>query len=316
MIEHAKGIAFFSFFVAIVALIVFWIASGSGDSMSIDDLKGVLGGGNPSGSVSFSCGWETTIIGNGCWDEENRVADYSIQRVTDYVRKGNYSARFEVRPGDDPLGCTGCGERAEVADMLTEDGVEINENENSGTQYYAFSVRFDENWVSPEEDPVDGVWSHFFQLHGPDVLEASAAFALDTLNASNNEGISVVLRTGDLDDPVNSLQWENYELSESSLNKGHWIDFVIKIKFASDFTGAVDVWRRDEGETEFTHVLSVSDVPTLQYASSVNGGAVGDHYWQHGFYRPVQSGSVINILWLDGMSRGDTFDAVVNAAFP
>ena len=269
-----------------------------------------------SSAVTFSCGWETKILGNGCWNEKNQMASYSIQRVTDHVRKGNYSARFEVRPGDDPIGCTGCGERAEVAGMITEDGVEINENENSGTQYYAFSVRFDENWVAPEEDPEDGLWSIFLQLHGPDILEASPSFAMDTLNASKNDGISVVLHAGNLDDPENSLQWATYELSESGLNRGNWIDFVVKIKFASDFTGSVSVWRRDEGETDFTLVLTINNVPTLQYRESVNGGAVGPHYWQHGFYRPVQSGSVINILWLDGMSRGDTFDAVVNAAFP
>jgi len=298
-------------------------ASGSGDYMYIDDVKILSGASSPpptpSGNVSFSCGWETKILGNGCWDEENRMADYSIQRVTDHVRKGNYSARFEVRPGDDPIGCTGCGERAEVADMLTEDGVEINENENSGTQYYAFSVRFDENWVAPEEDPEDGLWSIFFQLHGPDELGASPSFSLDTLYSDGNEtteNICVMLHSGDLDDPENSLQWQNYPLSNGALNRGQWIDFVIKIKWAADFTGSVDVWRRDEGETDFTLVLSLNNVPTLQYRSSVNGGAVGDHYWKHGFYRPVQHGSVVNILWLDGMSRGDTFDAVVDAAFP
>jgi hypothetical protein len=297
-------------------------ASGSGDYMYIDDVKMLSGTGSstptptPSGDVSFSCGWETTILGDGCWDEKNQMASYSIQRVTDHVRKGNYSARFEVRPGDDPIGCTGCGERAEVAEMRITSNNLIQEDDDSGTQYYAFSVRFDENWVSPEEDPVDGLWSHFFQLHGPDILETSSAFAMDTLNTSNNEGISVILHTGDLDDPNNSLQWATYELSEGSLNKGNWIDFVIKIKWASDFTGSVDVWRRDEGETDFALVLTINNVPTLQYRESVNGGAVGSHYWKHGFYRPVQPGSVINILWLDGMSRGDTFDAVVGAAFP
>jgi hypothetical protein len=123
----------------------------------------------------------------------------------------------------------------------------------------------------------------------------------------------IMLHSGDLDSPANSLQWEFYPFSNGNLSPGHWIDFVVRIKFASDFTGSVHVWRRDEGQADFTLVLSVDNVPTLQYRSS--HGGVGDHYWKHGFYRSEQD-TITHVLWLDGLTRGNTFDGVVQAAFP
>jgi len=272
--------------------------------------------------VSFSCSWERGYKDNGCWDESNELHDYSIQIVSSPVRKGEKAACFEVRPGDDPLGCEGCGERAEVADMTTLTGVEINETEKSGTQYYAFSVMFDKNWINPVAD-YDGLWSHFFQLHGPDILNASAAFAIDTVSSNDGTGISVNLSTGDLDDENNVFRSISFDLSDNELNRGQWIDFVIKIKFASSNSGSVIVWRRNYGSNAFTVVLNTKDtypngVPTLQYRSSYQNGAILDHYWKHGIYRPHQNLETgkINILWLDGMSRASSLNAAKNAAFP
>jgi len=276
-----------------------------------------------SNTVSFSCGWERGYLENGCWDESNEVDDnYSIQMVSSPVRKGNRSARFEVRPGDDPLGCEGCGERAEVADMTTLTGEEINETEESGTQYYAFSVMFEEDWLNPQPSD-DGLWSHFFQLHGPDVLNASAAFAIDTVSSNDGTGISVNLNTGDLDDENNPFRYKSFDLSDNALNRGEWIDFIIKIKFASTHSGSVKVWRRNQGSHSFAMVLDTKDtypngVPTLQYRSSYQGGAVLDHYWKHGIYHPRQNMETgkTSILWLDGMSRTSSFNAAKHTSFP
>lgn len=274
------------------------------------------------GHVSFSCGWERGYKDYGCWDESNELHDYSIQIVSSPVRKGEKAARFEVRPGDDPLGCEGCGERAEVADMTTLDGIEINEAKQSGIQYYAFSVMFDENWDNPQTD-YDGLWSHFFQLHGPDDLNGSAAFAMDTVSSNDELGISVLLSTGDLDDDNNEFSSIAFDLSDNALNRGHWIDFVVKIKFASNNTGSAKVWRRNHDSSGFTIALDTKDqypngVPTLQYRTSYQDGVILDHYWKHGIYRPHQNleTGTINILWVDGMSRASSFNAAKNAAFP
>jgi hypothetical protein len=255
--------------------------------------------------ISFSGSWEHGLTGVGNWRYIYMMASDRFQRVTDPVREGQYAVRVEVQPGDDP--CDESGERAEVGVMTDANDNRIDENESSGIQYYAFSVRLAPDWQPPEPD-WDGLWGIIFQLHGPDSLEASPSFSVQVLDQ-----FYIMLHSGDLDSPANSLQWEFYPLSNGDLNPSHWTDFVIRIKFASDFTGSVHVWRRDEGQADFALVLSVDNVPTLQYKSSQGG--VSDHYWQHGFYRPKKN-TITHVLWLDGLTRGNTFDGVVQTAFP
>jgi hypothetical protein len=254
--------------------------------------------------VTFSGDWEKGITGNGNWKYIQTVAADRFQRVTSPVRQGQYAARVEVRPGDDPISSS--GERSEVLIMSNTAGTAINENEASGTQFYAFSVRLDSAWQAPAAD-ANGAWAIIFQLHGPDVLAASPSVAVSVQNR-----FSIDLHSGDLDSVNKSLRWKSYPLTSSGLNLGHWVDLVLQIKFAKDFTGSVTVWRRDEGQANFAQVLSLINVPTLQYKSSLGG--VGNHYWKHGFYRSKQT-TITNILWLDGLTRGDTYDDVVKAAF-
>lgn len=255
--------------------------------------------------ITFVGGWEQDLTGIGNWRYIDMMSEDRFQRVTDVVRTGQYAVRIEVRPGDDPIDSS--GERAEVHVMTDANDNRIDENELSGTQYYAFSVRFAPDWqpIDPEGgDP----WGVIFQLHGPDALGASPSFSIQTLDQ-----FYVMLHSGDLDSPANSLAWQFYPFSNGDLNPGQWIDIVVRIKFAADFTGSVYVWRRDEGQSDFTLVLSVDQAPTLQYQSSQ--GDVGEHYWKHGFYR-VEMDTTTHVLWLDGLTRGNTFDGVVQAAFP
>ena len=280
------------------------------------------GSGNKKGlNGGYSCGWESGYLVNGCWEDSNELKDYSIQVVSDNVRKGMKAMRFEVRPGDDPLGCVGCGERAEVLNMITKNGDVINETKKSGTKYYAFSVMFDKNWENPKSD-YDGLWSHFFQLHGPDILDGSAAIAMDTTNSTGGEGISILISTGDLDDEDNVFSSMVFDLKESGLNKGEWVDFVIKINFSVE-NGRIEVWRRNDNETNFKVVMNTinkypNGIPTLQYRASYKKGAIEDHYWKHGIYRPHQDITTgpTSILWLDGISRGENFSWVKRNAFP
>jgi peptidoglycan/xylan/chitin deacetylase (PgdA/CDA1 family) len=192
--------------------------------------------------------------------------------------------------------------------MLDIEGDPINENESSSTMYYGFSVRLDTTWQTPDEEtPGGGAWAIVLQLHGPDALNASPAFAIHAAPAFH-----VHLRTGDLDIVTDSTP---YAFSDGSLNLGDWIDFIIKIVYAKGATGSFQVWRRNEGELNFTSVLTVTGVSTLQYKTSVNGGAVGDHYWAHGLYEPEQT-TITNILWLDGITRGYTYNSVLISTFP
>ncbi len=254
--------------------------------------------------VSFSGDWETALTGPGTWRSKQIVAPDRFQRVTDIVRQGKYAARIEVRPGDDPIHSS--GERAEVLVMTDKDGKPFFENESSGTQFYAFSVRLAPDWKPPAAENGND-WAIVFQLHGPDDLRTSPSVAV-----SVQDRFSIHLHGGDLDDRERAIWHKAFPFTDSRLAPGKWVDLVLKIQFAKDFNGTVDVWRRDEGQTEFTKTLEIRDVPTLQYKTSLGG--VKPHYWKHGFYRSKQT-TVTNVLWLDGLTRGDSFEAVVQAAF-
>lgn len=254
--------------------------------------------------VTFSGDWESALTGPGTWRKAQIMGPDRFQRVSDVVRQGQYAARVEVRPGDDPIHSS--GERAEVLVMTDRDGRPFSENESSGTQFYAFSVRLAPDWQSPTA-AVRGKWAIVFQLHGPDDLRASPSVAV-----SVQEQFALDLHGGDLDDRQRALWHKSFPFTDSRLVPGKWVDLVLKIRFAKDHTGTVDVWRRDEGQTAFTKVLEVRDVPTLQYSTRLGG--VKPHYWKHGLYRSKQT-TITNVLWLDGLTRGDSFEAVVKAAF-
>lgn len=99
------------------------------------------------------------------------------------------------------------------------------------------------------------------------------------------------------------------EFSDGSLNKGKWVDFIVKIKFSTSQSGEIDVWRRNEGDADFKQVLDVN-TPTVQVA---NGQAIGS-YHKAGLYRHGDT-NFTNVLHLDGFVRGDNLNEV-KATFP
>lgn len=237
----------------------------------------------PIGSnLSFLGDFESgTVIGSGIhnWRNIQAAASDRISLLQD--SRGTY-ARVEIRNGD---GCSSCTERSEVVMMQNANSNPIYENLNSGTQRYSFSVKFDPSWQAPD-------WSIFTQLHGPDNLGTNPAFAIDA-----SDRITFQMRAGD----ITKSGGNDYELFNGDLNKGHWIDFILTVKYAADNTGFVNIQRRDEGQTNFTEVLNIVNTPTLQYSSNVNNGVVGDHYMKHGLYRSHQNFS--SVLYLDGFTR-------------
>jgi len=148
------------------------------------------------------------------------------------------------------------------------------------------------------------------QLHGPDVLGQSPTFGFEL---TPSFGVDMV--AGDVSGKLPKTSFFHKPLSDSSLNLGHWTDFVIKIKYAKDETGAVEIWRRNEGVANFTSVFKVDNIPTLQYNSDYQNGVILGNYWKTGYYRNAD-GSIINTLYNDSITRGDSFEAVVAAAWP
>lgn len=240
---------------------------------------------------SFMGDWESGTVtgqGNTNWAMRQTVATDRFRLINDASRVGTY-ARVEVRPGDDPINAG--TERSEVLGMQNADNSWLDENEDSGTQQYSFSVKFDSTWQAPVNTG-QGAWAVFLQLHGSDVYHTNPAISF---NATDK--ISLGTRVGDLA----TSGMKDYPLSNSSLNKGKWIDLILTIKFAKDNAGFINLLRRDEGQAIFTEVLNVTGIPTLQYSSLVDNGVVKDHYWKHGLYR--NNSNFTSVLYLDGMTR-------------
>lgn len=214
---------------------------------------------------------------------------------------GLAAARVTVAPGDDPIG-TGT-ERAEVLGMVDASGASLDETPASGTVFLGVSYQLPTGFQSTAS-PSSSDWSCVLQLHGPDSLGASPSLSLHA-----DQGVwRFFVDAGDL---ATSPVTREVVLATPAFALGQWTDFVIRIAFATDSTGHVTIWRRDEGATAFTQVADAA-VPTLQYDS--RAGGVGAHYWKQGLYRG-QSHGLTNVFWMGPTSRAATFDGAEGAAF-
>ena len=258
-------------------------------------------------SVLFWGDWESgTVTGtyDHNWGYVERISTDRISLLNDDKgRQGSYYAKVEVRNGDNPLApaCPGTN-RAEVSSMKSSSNTTLYENENSGTKQYSFSIKLDDTWQQPiDNGDGNGKYAIFLQLHGPDALGTNPLFSF-----SATDQIRFALRGGDI--TVNPKV--TYNLSKGTLDIGHWIDFILTIKYAKTATGSVLIQRRNEGETNFTEVLNLSNIPTLQYSPNVNGGIVGNHYMKYGLYRNNQT--FTSILYLDGFTMSTITQSTTN----
>ena len=217
---------------------------------------------------------------------------------------GKPAALVDVRPGDNPMSCCVGSERAEVLHMRSETGAILYESLDSGTQYYALSYKFPTDFQSSPPE-MTGKWQIIFQLHGADALGAPPAFALDVAG----DRFKIRTNGGDL---VNGTRFVRQDFFDGSLNRGYWTDLVIRIKFATDNTGSVTVWRRNETETRFRQVVDMGNIPTLQYNSGRNIQP-GRHYWKQGMYRAAVP--VRNTFWMGPTVRASSFASAERAAF-
>jgi hypothetical protein len=219
--------------------------------------------------------------------------------------KGGAVLRVEVRPGD-TVGWS--GERAEVSHMLSPTGARYPVTAESGHEVYGISVKVDTNWQPPANK---WHWGLFLQLHGPDDFSASPALAL-----AAEHDFHIDTCAGDLVEGgalSHNKDGKSLALARGDLRRGHWVQFLIDVVWAYDNHGSLAVFRRDEGETSFTPVLTQAGQATLQFRSTTPN-PVGTHYWKAGYYRSVSPG-VISRLWLGPIVRGSSLEEVAAAAF-
>jgi len=289
--------------------------------------------GKPTGNGNwndFYAFWDPVSIPNTwlyltSWDQDRIRLE-----VDPTSPKHGMVARFEVRSGDHRDGHYS-GERSELYTMLDSNRKKLPVTAASGHEFYGISVKLSPDWVSPQhESPQKGstLWGSFMQLHSPNAYNSPPALDLMAendfhLDMDSGELDQVVQdpRTGAMKHTKNDSKPLSF--TNGDLHRGHWVQFMLDIVWATDTTGSIGVYRRDEGQKNFTQVLDVQGTPTLQFDSFIStdpaqcsscGADNVTHYWRVGFYRST-SHNQTNVLWLGPIVRGTAFDEVAIAAF-
>jgi hypothetical protein len=262
--------------------------------------------------TSFLSDWNADPMSGG-WKYVQIVDPNRMHLDGTMTAHGLPALRVEVDPGDDPLDLGENTERAEALVMKDASGAAIPENESSGTQYYATSYLFPGDWDGTELHGDDNSWSIVLQLHGPDEDGLSPAFSLSAARTDTGEPqmFSANVIGGDQSGCCGTA----YPFSDGGLIPlGSWTDLVFRFTFASTPTGSLTIWRRDQGQSQFTKVVDAPTIATLQYNSQVDP-TVGDHYWKQGLYRGGDVNGRTDVLWIGPTARGSSFSAVECAAF-
>lgn len=286
---------------------------GWGPTVEIPDQTG--GTGEPpyqAGTLDVIGDWETGDASQ--WDgiSARSVAD-QFAVVSSPVRQGSHAARFTVRPGDKVQKANGSftsGERAE-ATLWNYQRETLNDE-----YYYGWSTLFPDGWTEPKQ------WGIFMQWHAHTAISPPVAFS------ARANSVRVEVSSGNIVNAYPTAFEKTYTVL-NDLHKGQWNDFIVRIKFRPDATGILEVWHKLKSASTFTKVLSLKNIPTLQWTSNVNqlesdyklpfklngvDGYTTGCYVQHGLYRQdtpsVEQGGNINVLYQDNWSRGTSFSAV------
>ena len=247
----------------------------------------------------------------------HRVQEKELGRIAPVLDptspKHGVVARIEVRPGD----TVGASERAEVANMMRKDPatgktISFPVIESDGHEFYGLAVKLSPDWQSPGKHHGTGpVWGIFLQLHGPGVVGAPPPIELE----ADNE-FHLGMCNGDvLDGGTRKVpkDGEIYSFKNGDLKRGQWVQFMMDVVWSYDDNGRVAIYRRDEGEKNFTKVLELNNIPTLQYKFGAPKDE-GQHYWKTGFYRSTTEG-LTSVIWLGPLVRGTSFEDVAKTAF-
>jgi hypothetical protein len=258
-----------------------------------------------SGSASFTTDWSANAMSGG-WYGEQIMDHCRMQPDGNVTWHGKASVRVEVDPGDDPLVLHENSERAEMVFIQTGSGAQIDEEVVGGTQFYAFSYWFPPTWAGTQlpysdieaHDPIDcstgdqsqcNSWSYVMQLHTATDYWRSIGAAARTTGGPQQYWLTL---------------GSTYEFSDGgAIPLGLWTDLVLEIDGS---TGAIAMWRRDEGNPGFTQVVSATDASV----TTVTGV-----YLKQGLYRGGYVKGRSDVFWAGPTARATSFAAAELAAF-
>jgi Polysaccharide lyase len=208
---------------------------------------------------------ESTFEGAGYlagWDNNQHCCAYSVQQTTERVKAGSNALRLEVRSTDAPTS-------EFIRSEITLDSDPLNQD-----RWYGFSMYL-KDWIDDDAGESVFQWAQ-------DNTNGSAAMTLLTsggrfIYTTNNNGTTSNNVYTDIG-PVISNQW---------------IDFVIRIRWATDTTGLLQVWMNGNP------VINKSNVKTAAVTSFFKLG-ISKFGWS------TQTSAVTQrILYFDEVRRGN-----------
>jgi hypothetical protein len=218
---------------------------------------------------------------------------------------GKAAARVEVDPGDDPLVLGENSERSEVAFTQTHDGTATTNEETSGDQFYAMSYYFPTSYAGSSfswsetqaHETIDcsagdqtqcNSWQWVMQFHPDNGFWGGLTASASTHGGTQKYGLTL---------------GADHALSSPDVALGKWTDLVLEVSWSS---GDIGLWRRDEGQTTFTKVVTGNE-PTVKTQTGV--------YMKQGLYRGGHVNGRVDVFWLGPTARAATFAAAELAAF-
>jgi Polysaccharide lyase len=231
----------------------------------------------PPAGTTFLGDWETGDHSQwtGLQHRTGGVAGDQFAVLSSPLRQGSYAARFTVRPGDRFASTS--GERTEV--------YWEGSDESEGEEYwYSWSTLFPVTWTEPRNWGIFLQWHSYLPSPGPVLFNARGDTAEISVNAGPLEPSG-----------TNGSFRRKYPLL-ASLNKGRWNDFIARIRW-SVTDGAITVWHRVEGASDYVKLVDVSGIPTLH----ASGSYVSSNYVKMGLYRDVDTQT--HVVYHDGFRR-------------
>ncbi|HEY6503662.1 MAG TPA: polysaccharide lyase [Chitinophagaceae bacterium] len=165
------------------------------------------------------------------WGNSQHCCDYSLIQSTDKSTEGNNSLRIEVRSTDPQTSSS-------IRSELTQGGDGVG-----AERWYGFNI-FLQNWMD------DDAGECVFQWH-PENLTGTATAALWTSGGR----FVFVMNEGD----VNS---GNEYIDIGPIISNQWISWVIHVKWASDNTGIMQVWKNGNLVINKSRIITAPPVGT------------------------------------------------------
>lgn len=229
----------------------------------------------------------------------NNPLSNQFQIVTSPVRQGMYAAKTIVHDGDEFLD-TG-GERCDLE-------IDPAQREHEGDDlWYAFSEQFSSDWQNPGPPP-DGDWLLIADWHStyPNVCQPMQ------LETDANGVLILRMLTGNVEgyDCFNGsgTAYEYSEVVLPTLSPGLWNDFIFHVVWTTSNNGSVELWHLLEGETNYTKIADLHNIPTLQYKTDPSIANVPYFIWAH--YRSALN-THTSVLYKDGFRIATNPDALI-----